>query len=227
MEEEKLLTGEESLQLITGMIKKAKNSFHDSGTSMLLWGSCVSVAALVTYLQLEFNFSVGFNIWLIILFAVVPQVFITIRENRRRKVVGYDGYAINVVWSAYAFTICGLVIYESIVPSAFQHIIQNEGWQLTKHYLNQAKPDEVLEPFTLSITSIYILIYAFPTIIMGRIRNYKPMITGAIIAYALFVASCFTATKYDMIFACIAAIACWLIPGVILRNKYLKQKANV
>ena len=36
--EEKVLTEKESLALITGMITKAKNHYHESGSSALLWG---------------------------------------------------------------------------------------------------------------------------------------------------------------------------------------------
>jgi uncharacterized membrane protein (GlpM family) len=54
------------------------------------------------------------------------------------------------------------------------------------------------------------------------------MTIGAIIAYLLFMASCFTETKYDFLLGAIAALACWLIPGIILQVKYQKQKrANV
>ena len=54
------------------------------------------------------------------------------------------------------------------------------------------------------------------------------MTIGAIIAYLLFMASCFTETKYDFLMGAIAALVCWFFPGIILRAKYLKQKrANV
>jgi hypothetical protein len=36
--EEKQLSGEESIQLITRMISQAKNYYYESGLSALLWG---------------------------------------------------------------------------------------------------------------------------------------------------------------------------------------------
>jgi hypothetical protein len=59
MEEEKQLTEQESLALITNMIQRAKSSYHESGLSILLWGSVVFIASIVTYLQWEYVFSIG------------------------------------------------------------------------------------------------------------------------------------------------------------------------
>jgi uncharacterized membrane protein (GlpM family) len=54
------------------------------------------------------------------------------------------------------------------------------------------------------------------------------MIMGAIITYILFIVSCFTRSGIDMLLGTFAALACWFIPGIILRRKYLAQKsANV
>ena len=44
--EEKELNEKESLSLISEMIQKAKSSFHESGTSAILWGSVTAVCAI-------------------------------------------------------------------------------------------------------------------------------------------------------------------------------------
>lgn len=84
--------------------------------------------------------------------------------------------------------------------------------------------DEPLTPFAPSSYSLFILLYALPTFTTGIVKNYKPMIVGAILTYVLFIISCYTSTKYDMLAGTIAAISCWLIPGLILRRNYLQQK---
>jgi len=227
MPEEKEFNSEESLQLITSMINKVKSSYHDSGTGALLWGSAVSISAFITYLEVEYDFYIGFDIWLIVLAAIIPQIVISVRENKRKQFKSHDDLALDAIWITYAITIFGLIAYQNIVPGATQDLNKQEGWSLIKHYLDKSHPDEAIAPFPLSITSIFILIYAFPTLITGIIKKFRPMIVGAIITYALFVASCFTSFKYDMIFSGIAALVCWFIPGLILRKRYLqlaKQK---
>jgi len=219
------LSEQESLALITSMIQKAKGSYHDSGTSILLWGSAVTIASLVSYLKAEFQLAIGFDIWLLVLAAIIPQIFISIRERKNKQFQSHTDIAENTVWLIYAITIFGLVIYQLIVPGAAAEIFKTEGWTLMKHYTDANKPDEPIEPFVPGFFSIYLLVFAFPTLINGIIKNFRPMIIGAFITYVLFVLSCFTAFKYDMLFGAITAMVFWFVPGIILRKRYNRQKA--
>lgn len=221
---EKDFNEQESLKLITDMIKKVKASSYETGISPLLWGLVVFVASIVTFVQLQFKVDLPFNVWTISMVAIIPQVIISIREGRQRKFRKYDDYALDMVWTTFALSLFGLIIYGNIVPWASDRIIREEGWVLVKHSLDNRTPDEPLKPFLPSYTSVFILLYAFPTLVTGVVKKFKPMLTGAIIAYGLFIASCFTAMKYDMLFSAITALVCWFIPGWILRKRYLKQK---
>ena len=225
---EKPMSEQESLQLITDMIQKAKASYYETGISPLLWGSAVFAAAMLTFLQQQFQFRLPFDIWLIVLFAIIPQVIISIRESKHRKFRNHTDIAIDAVWLTYAITLFGLVAYQNIVPAVSENLIHDEGWQMVKRFTNTTKPDEIIAPFSLSMTSIYMLIYAFPTLITGIVKQFKPMLWGAIVSYGFFTLSLFTAFKYDMLLAAATALACWFIPGIILRKMCLKQKgANV
>jgi len=79
--------------------------------------------------------------------------------------------------------------------------------------------------FIPSLSSVYLIIYAFPTIATGLINKFKPMIWGAVVCYALFFISLYTSFKYDMLMLGLAGIANWLIPGLILRDRYNKNIA--
>jgi len=223
MKEEKKMTEQESLQLIADMIKKAKGSYHDSGINSLLWGSVVAIASLVSFLQRQYDFSIGFDIWIIVTAAIIPQIVMSIREKKASKVKQYDNDLLDAAWLVFAISIFGLTFYQSIVPAVTEKLINAEGWSMMKHYIDGSKPDEVILPFTPSLYSVYILIYAFPTLVTGIVKKFKPMVIGAIITYALFILSCFTESKYDMLLGAIAALVCWFIPGIILRKKYLAQ----
>lgn len=224
MAEEKQLTEKESLQLITEMISKAKSSYHERGTGPILWGTVVFVASFTNYLQREFDFSVGFDVWLLVLGALIPQVFISIKEKKAMVYRSFEDEAVDAVWLTYALTLFGLTLYQNIVPRITNDLILAEGWQLIKHYTDGSRPDALQQPFTLSIFSIYILIYAFPTLVTGIAKKYKPMTIGAVLTYGLFLFSCFTETKIDFLLGAMAALVCWLIPGLILRKRYLLQK---
>ena len=222
--EEHPLSEKESLRLITEMIQKAKESYYDTGISPLLWGSAVFIASLGTYLQQEFNYQLPFDIWLIVLLAIIPQIFISIRESKFQKFRSYNDLAVDAIWLVYATTLFALIFYQNIVPAATARLINAEGWQLMKHTINGNIPDQPIQPFAPSVTSIFLLVYAFPTLATGLIKQFKPMTVGAIITYGLFIVSCFVESKYDMLLSAMTALLCWFIPGIILRKRYLKQK---
>jgi len=227
MNKEKKLTEQESLQLITSMIQKAKSSYHDRGTGAILWGTVVSVASFVTYLQGEYNFKLPFDIFLIVIAAFIPQIYISIKESKDKiHVKKFEDAAIDSVWIVFGITLFGITFYQNVIPNASVSLIQQEGWQLMKHYTDGSKLDVVIKPFAPSVFSLYLLMYAMPTLVTGLAKKFTPMIIGAIITYVLFAFSCFTQSKYDMLFGTIAAIVCWLIPGIVLRKKYLMQKGS-
>ena len=222
--EEKQLSEQESLKVITEMIGKVKESYHNTGISLLLWGSCVFIASFITFLQIQYSFNIPFDIWFIVLFAIIPQVIISIKESKQRKFKSYDDVTMGILWLTYAITVFGLVAYQNIVPGATDKFIHKEGWMLLQKWIDGTKPDEVIKPFALSVTSMFLLVYAFPTLVTGVIKKFMPMIIGSIITYLLFVVSLYTSFKYDMICSAIAALVCWFIPGIILRKRYLEKK---
>ncbi|MDD2793340.1 MAG: hypothetical protein PHD73_09175 [Sediminibacterium sp.] len=225
MSEEKKLTEKESLQLIADMIKKAKGSYHDTGVGSLLWGSVVSIASFMTYLQSVYKFSLGFDIWLIVVAAIIPQIWISIREKKQTRAKQYDDDTINAVWLVFGISIFSLSFYQAVIPDATTRLMHDQGFELIKRYTDGTKPDEVLRPFAPSFYSIYLLLYAFPTLVTGLVKKFRPMMLGALLTYILFVISCFTAADQDMLLGGIAAIVCWFIPGIILRRKYLAGRA--
>lgn len=224
MEKLKPMTEQESLQLISSMIQKAKASYHDKGISALLWGTVVTIASVTSFLERQYNFDIGFDIWLLVLFAIVPQIIISIKEKKSTKVKKFEDEVIDIVWMVYGISIFCLVFYQNVIPQATQNLLKQDGWELSKHFINNTQPNQVIKPFIPSVFSLFLVLYALPTLVTGIVKKFKPMIIGAIICYLAFIVSCFTASKYDMICGAIAAISCWLIPGIILRKRYLKSK---
>lgn len=84
-QQEKQLTEKESLDLIAQMIKKAKDSCHDTGIAAIMWGAVIAVCALVKLSELQFGYRLPFDIYLLTIVAVIPQIFISIKEKRRKR----------------------------------------------------------------------------------------------------------------------------------------------
>ena len=83
--EDKNLSGKESLELITQMINKAKNSYHDTGIGAMMWGAVIAVCSLVRLSEIHFGYRLPFDIYLLTLVAIIPQIIISIKEKKERK----------------------------------------------------------------------------------------------------------------------------------------------
>ena len=221
MEQEKKLTEKESLQLITEMIQKAKGSFHESGASAILWGTVVAFCGLVSFAEKQWNFSIGFDIWLLILLAIIPQIYITFREKKKKLVKTYQQSATDNIWVVYAISLAAVVLYQNIVPAVSDKLMLSDGMQLLQKNLQTGEVKD-FHFFIPGMSSVYLIIYAFPTIATGLVNKFKPMIYGAMVCYGLFIISLYTPFKYDMLLMGLAGIVNWLIPGFILRKRYLK-----
>lgn len=224
MNEETPMNEQESLRLITEMIAKAKAShFHEDGTSAILWGSVVGFCGLVHFAEQYFNFSIHFDVWILTLVALVPQIFISIRESRNSVVRTDMQMAMNAVWTVYGISVFAMIAYINIVPYSSANLFAKDGISL---FLKNANGTvEPFRAFALSGSSLLMILYAFPTLVTGLARRFKPMIYGAIACYVFFFISLYTATMYDNLLAGLAGIGNWLIPGLILRNRYKKGKS--
>ncbi len=223
MENEETLTEEESLRLITEMIHKAKGSFHESGTGAILWGSVVGMAGLISFAENYGKFSIGFDIWWIVLAAFIPQIIITIREKQQKKAVARSEDAMNAIWLVFGISIFMLNFYANIVPGASERIFAAEGSELLIRNLKTGVTEH-FQPYVFSRFSLLLLLYAMPTLATGIIHKFKPMVWGGVLCYGYFLISCFTNSTYDLLLNGIAGITCWLIPGLIL--KFRKPKGE-
>lgn len=216
-------TEQESLKLITEMIGKTKSHFHESGASVILWGTVIGFCALVSFIQSFWSFSIGFDIWILTLVAIIPQVWIGIKEGKTRVVKTYQESYIDVIWIVYVISIAAMLIYANVTYYTSQQLLAKDGVALFSKNITtgEIKPFRIFPP---SFSSIMMILYAFPTLATGLITKYKPLIGGALICYVCFAISLFTSFTFDMLLSAIAAICCWLIPGLMMRNHYLKQK---
>ncbi len=227
MNEETPMNEQESLRLITDMIAKAKAShFHEDGTSAILWGSVIGFCGLMSFAERYFQFDIGFDVWILTLIAIVPQIIISIRESKNRVVKTDLQMAMDAVWTVYGISIFAMIAYINIIPYSTANLFAQTGISLF-----QKNTNGVVAPFrayALSSSSLLMILYAFPTLVTGLARCFKPMIYGAIACYIFFFISLYTSTTYDNLLAGMAGISNWLIPGLILRNRYIKGKtANV
>ena len=193
MPEEKKLTELESLELITSMINTAKNSYIESGVGPLFWGVLITFCSLANYAQVQYHFYIGFDVWLLSLFGLVPQIFYAWRSSKRVKFKSREESTINFIWVTFAICI----------------------FMLSFHGQKVNAPHEM---------ALYMMVYGIPTFITGGVRKFLPMIIGGIICWICSIASYYTGFANNLLLMAVCSISAWLIPGIILRRRYLKLK---
>jgi hypothetical protein len=196
-QEEVFFSEAESLQLITQMINKAKCDFVDTGISALMWGSIIPICAVVQFASFFYNIPWAEDIWFLTFIAVIPQLIISFRENKKKTFKSYHEDAMGGIWISFGITMFLLSFYFSSVKASYNDMHGN---------------------------TLYLIIYGIPTFSSGFARRFTPMIVGGIACWVLAIVSVYTSFAYTMLLMAAAAIIAWFIPGLILQRRYLKAK---
>src|SRR5688572_30162129 len=115
-QEEKNLSGEESLQLITKMINQAKNRVSETGTLYLFWGWIIFICCITVFVMLfYFKFQQAYNVWYLTWLGFIYQIFYLIKKKKTKKVRTYTDEIIGFVW--LTFIICVFIILYILIKN--------------------------------------------------------------------------------------------------------------
>ncbi len=215
MEQEKQLSERESLHLITMMINKAKESYHDTGIGAIMWGAVIAVCSLVRLAEVHFKYRLPFDIYLLTLVAIIPQILISIREKKERKVKSYDDPYLDYIWLGFGISIFLLIL---ICNNVF-----NEWGAWTDQY-KPAAGNADSYGFYEFVGPLFLMLYGMPTFITGAACKFKPMLWGGIFCWACCIVAIYTSIKIDLLLTAASAILAWLVPGIIMEKEYRSYK---
>lgn len=215
MGQEKKLTEQESLHLITMMINKAKESYHDTGIGAIMWGAVIAICSLVRLSEIHFGYRLPFDIYLLTLVAIIPQIVISIREKKGRKVKSYDDPYLDYIWLGFGISIFLLIL--------ICNTIFNEWGAWTNQYkpVNGSGSPYGFYEF---VGPLFLMLYGLPTFITGAACKFKPMLWGGIFCWICCIVAVYTSIKIDLLLTAASAILAWLVPGVIMEKEYRLYK---
>lgn len=194
MESDKL-TEQESLELITKMINQAKNHYYESGLGALLWGITNVICYVLTYLSITVKgFHLPFNPFLLMIVTIIVHLYYERKEKRAQQVKAYTDDIHNYVWAA--FGICVLILTIAGNFAGLGH----------------------------RMLPILLLFFGMPTFISGSINRFKPMIIGGVVCWLLAIWAFFVSGAYACLLVAAGATAAWVIPGILLRIKFIKTR---
>lgn len=206
----------ESLALITEMIGKAKDSYHDTGIAAIMWGSVIAFCSLIKVSELHFNYKLPFDIFLLTFVAVIPQILLSYKERKKQTVRTYNQVALDYTWTVFGIAVFLMVFVTNAVFAKLGAF--NEA------YVSSTGKQDFFR-FSEFTAALFLIIYGIPTFITGAVMKFKPMLLGGIVCWAASLVSLFTPVKIDLLLTALSAGVAWLIPGIILFKKHLQRKA--
>lgn len=215
---EKLLTEKESLDLITQMINKAKDACHDTGIAAIMWGAVIAICSLTRLAELHFGFRLPFNIYWLTVVAIIPQVYISVKEKKERKVKSYGDVFIDYLWIGFGICVFLLSYITGSMANALKPITGLDG--------NIAGSPSVFILYEY-ISSFFLMLYGLPTFVTGVSMKFKPMLVGGLLCWICCIIALYTTIKVDLILVAVSAIFAWFIPGVIMEKDYRKAKKDL
>jgi len=119
---EKIMTGEESLRIITEMINKTKVNIRQGSFHLLFWGWLIFACSLSEYLLYKFtDFPNAWYVWLFVIPGVFVSMIYGFVTGRKTKVHTYADML--YMWTWIGFLIAAIVLFiviseriESIAP---------------------------------------------------------------------------------------------------------------
>jgi hypothetical protein len=197
MSAEKEFTTQESLQLISQMISKAKDDYIETGVSALMWGAIITFCSLVALFKYLFfpKWEWVNAVWWLTFLGVIPQIVIARRERKQRKYRGHDDQLRGGVWISFGAAM----------------ILMN--YFLLRYNFPQP-------------IAVYLVLYGIPTFAIGFGRRFRPMIIGGIACWVFAILSSITPDPWTLLYLAGGAQLAWFIPGLILRKRYLKVKTK-
>ncbi len=213
-QQETSLSEKESLALIAMMINKAKDSYYDTGVSAMMWGAVIAFCSLEKLAELQFGYQLPFDIYLLTIVAVIPQVFLSIRENKQRKVKSYDDTYMDYIWMGFGICIFLMILITNVVYNSLEPVLKHY------HELAKGRTDWTDFQFAEFTMPLFLLLYGLPTFITGAACKFKPMLWGGIFCWVCCVLALFTNIKIDLLLTAASAIMAWLIPGLLMQKEY-------
>jgi hypothetical protein len=112
--EEKQMTGEESLKIITEMINKTKTNIRQSSFHLLFWGWLIFFCSLSEYLLFKFtDFATPWYVWYFTIPGVIVSLVYGFVKGRRETAWTYATMLYVWTWIGFMFAALVLFIIES------------------------------------------------------------------------------------------------------------------
>jgi hypothetical protein len=189
MTEEKF-SPEQSLHLIQSMISKTKQDMSDDSIYFLVWGWITFIACTGQFvLKHIMEYEKHYQVWWLITVGIAFSIYHGMKEGKRQRARTYVGDSMKYLWMGMGISYFVLSM-----------ILSKIGWNS-------------------SVFPFFILLYGLGTFVSGSILQFRPLIIGGVLAWALAIGAVFVAYDYQMLFGALAILISYIIPAYMLRSR--------
>ncbi|RED99834.1 DUF92 domain-containing protein [Marinoscillum furvescens] len=186
---DKALTHEESLNMITAMIRQAKSNYQKGGSFyFLLWGWVVMLANFAHYYFLSFtSFEHPYIAWLVTIPAGIGSAIYGARQKQQAGVTTPMERLYGHVWAAVGVGIILALMFMRQLD--FNH------------------------------SAVILLLAAIGTYISGQMLRFKPLVFGGVALLLASILAFNVPVVDQLLVGGIGILAGYLVPGYLLKNK--------
>lgn len=190
---DKLLSPQESLQVIRAMIETTKNVYSDHSHYFLLWGWATFIGCGMQYILLAIvHYRYHYYAWFVTPLALFIHLYFLYNYERKAVVKTFINDAVGYVWQIVGFGFLSLSVVFFFI-----------GWQ--------------------NCFPFYILLYGIGTFVTGSLIRFKPMKYAGVFCLFLVMLTPTLAYSYQILMCAFAILISYIVPGHLLRHRYKKN----
>jgi len=188
--QEENFSPEQSLQLIRSMISKTRQDMSDDSIYFLVWGWITFIACTGQFiLKHIIRYEQHYQVWWLVILGIVFSVYHGMKEGKGKKAKTYVGESMKWLWTGMGISFFVLSM-----------ILSKAGWGT-------------------SVFPFFIMLYGLGTFVSGCFLQFRPLIIGGIIAWALAIGAAWAVYDYQMLFGAAAILISYIIPAYMLRSR--------
>lgn len=184
------LSPQESLDLITRMIRQTQVNLRHSSFYFLLWGWVITLANIGMYILIKMDYERPYLVWTIAIPAWLLSFYYGYKQDRAQRVITHFDKISMWLWISYGISIFILVFFGQTIQ-----------WNL----------NPVIFIFTAIPTLVSGVILKFKPLVFGGVSFW----VFGIICFLIHKQS----VEYQYLLGAVALICGYLVPGYMLRNK--------
>ena len=189
MDTEKLLSPQESLQLISNMVASTKENYKSQSVFFILWGTLISLASFGQYGLAHFSDIRPTAIpWMILLpIGTILSIYIGKKQSSERKILTFYNNFLNTMWIVLSFAFALTIVICVILQ--------------------------------VSITIFTLLLAGVGTSISGVIMKSKAFILGGVVLAAAALICTQVDVSTQLLINGIAILLGYVLPNYFLTSK--------